>query len=150
MNQQSLRLRAFAREIPHCDFLVVEFLKITLQWCSPRSLQIDTNHFCGRCPIRSEISAALRLCVRLLLPPRGAEIGNGFILESTQKNMLTGLFKNTSNAQACKHSEKTLHHKAVKHGTRSLNKTTEELTSPTTNSDGLQKKRHRKPSMPRF
>ena len=36
-------------------------------WCSPRSLLIDTNHFCGRCPRRFEISASLRLCVRLLL-----------------------------------------------------------------------------------
>ena len=28
---------------------------------------IDTNHFCGRRPLRFEISASLRLCVRLLL-----------------------------------------------------------------------------------
>ena len=39
----------------------------------PRSLLIDTNYFCGRRPIPSEISASLRLCVRLLLLPRGAE-----------------------------------------------------------------------------
>ena len=36
----------------------------------PRSVLIDTNHFCGCRPLRSEISASLRLCVRLLLPPR--------------------------------------------------------------------------------
>ena len=31
-----------------------------MQWCSPRSLLIDTNHFYGRRPIESAISASLR------------------------------------------------------------------------------------------
>ena len=44
----------------------------------PRSVLIDTNHFCGCRPLRSEISASLRLCVRLLLSPEGDAEKNFF------------------------------------------------------------------------